>query len=263
MVAYAGSGNFTRFVEITKKAGFSDGLRNKYFSYNLLNALAIQNVIDLFWVDNSIRWLFNETCLDSETAFGKEVFEGGDCSPAIFVNNSPLAFRKEKISSNQVEYGELDNVSNIGVVTDHVLQQEPGAISFSDSSEAFDFDSFEWQTFDGFLQEGRIIRSKRDFAGFNYFISLPKANKLYRVLEPDWLFAVSGYMCNFDFSVFFNHSESNVSLPAAFRMPLFISRFLFQNCGTLELGYKNCFVDVNSLAINNLHQYLSPRISYE
>lgn len=253
MVAYEGGGNFTKFNKIYSKSGFIGYAREKYAVYNTMQALAIQGVIDLYWLDTGVRWLFRGDCFYGTCVFGEDLLAVDENIPIIFHNSIPIAFQKKGHSNSE---GLLVNVSSIGVVADHVLHRESIVNQFSQSYEMYCFDSFKWVQKESLDDKNMILRVKEKFSGFKYFVYLFETRKFYRVLEPDWLFVIGGYMCNFDFKKLLNSSELNLVIPASFRLPNLMSRFLFNNSNSLHLGFNHEYKSVCSDAMRRVTKYL-------
>lgn len=263
MLVYEADGNFTKFNEIVYKSGMSEFNQSKYFVYNLMQALSIQGVIDLVWLDRGITWIINndlDNPSEAKSILGCELLTENSIIPTIFFQSVPLAY---KSTSKNSFVDTLDNVSPIGCVSDHVLFLDTYMSQTTESFEMYCIDTFKWVHKDGIDDQNMIIRVKEKFSGYKYFLFISESRSFFKVLYPEWLFVVGAYICDLNFRTIININKKALIIPASFRLPKILNNFLFQNCESISLGFQNQYSGVCKKTQCRLLAYLVPGVGYE
>ncbi len=263
ILSYEGRGNFTKFSDALAKSGLSGYCNDRYFSFNVMLSLSIQGIIKLIWKSDGIKWQIgsNDFYADySDFVFGKRLINSIPKNAVIFYKSIPLAFRSSTPLSDP---NSIDNISNIGCVADEVLISE-SYLNFSGKViESYSFDNFQWKQYDEVPARNSIIRIRENYIGTQYFVYLDCINKFFRVTEHDWVYVIGAYMCNTDFRRIINYEDKSISVPASFRLPQYLSSYLFENSETLSLDFQNRYNNINELVVENLFSYLMPGATNE
>ncbi len=253
-------GNYTKMNDIMKRSGILKFSSNKYFQYNLFYALFMEGIIDLVWKESGLIWCINKDLLDNnkkdEYLFAENLFKEGPLSVKVSNRNKPLTYSRNQ--SNGVTKISFDNVCSIGEVVDaSVIEESISTISGNDL-EVYSYSDNKWDQKEFFYDESCLLRMKGMFYGYKYYIYIIGINKVFRIIEPEWLFIIGAYMLNHDFREIFKLDGQLLKINSSIRMPTIIARYLFDSSENVELDYIHLYRGISADVVEELLAYLVP-----
>lgn len=258
---YEQSGNFTKFQNCIERCNFKS--EDEYFNYNLLQALNISAAINLSWEDSGVRWAYNidqspieipkQICtLENLLNTGSELFtliETGTGVPICLglnpKNNSELWGKS--YFDKFIDFPRLVDLSvrNIGIQR---------AVSKLDGY--YSFDTFQWISSSNFPEHSCFFRVSGDYTGFSYYYYDEASSLYFKIKENETAYIACSFLLNLDFKKIIKFEKNDVVVHSSYRLPTFISRYLFANSSQLIIDSVLRFKNVNVCAYDTLMSYL-------
>ena len=253
-------GNYTKMNDIMKRSGILKFSSNKYFQYNLFYALFMEGTIDLVWKEAGLIWCINKDLLDNNKRdsylFAESLLQKGSLDVKVSNRSQPLTYCKQQPNVDTKK--SFDHVCSIGEVVDaSVIEESITSISGSDL-EVYSYSENKWEQNESLYDESSLVRMKDMFHGYKYYIYIIETNKAFRVIDPEWLFIISAYMLNYNYSEVFKLDGQSLKINSSFRMPTIITRYLFNSCKDVELDYVHLYRGISADAVDVLLAYLIP-----
>lgn len=269
LINYFQKGDYATFKKISHLSFNERTTSDKYFDFNLFIASHISGLIEAS--DNENTWSksfdedikINSLCPKS-IGTTNNWFTKNESVPLITDwKNKPLIVGTHDSSQYSYSvYGNdfLNKVPSFVEIEKEILMEESYPKDWGKFYEVFDFQSSKWEKSDANqLNEGFLLKTKKDFSNISYHIVFPNVRLSFRILQPEWVYIIGLYLLNWEAEKVIKISQNSISIVRGFRLPIIFNRFLFASSKLTRLGPHIEYQHLHPSAVNWLAHYISPR----
>lgn len=277
LLKYFNRGDYSTFKRICNLAFDQDSLSDPFFISNLFIGSQIAGLIEVGENDGISFWAVaftNDITIigiePKQVGTSEKYFEslGGSLNTLVMDwQHRPLILGQTRFS--EIPEGKQTLVYDRGFpdtfptyleVEDKICTVETFRANFDSYAEAFDFGAGKWVTRDinANYEKATLLRVKREFSGFNYYIISYDLRMLFKINNPEWAFVAFLRLFNLPISQVFTYSSDRISFARGIRLPMPITRFLFASSKYVRVGPSVEYNNIGEGTIKWLVEYLSP-----
>ncbi len=258
-IAHEEKGNFTKMNNIMNRCGILNHSRDKFFNYNLFQALNLDRIIDVSWDETGIRWAVNPEAIkkDSRWVFGEQLLNSGNITKSLF-KDLPLTFEKSvpgKTFDNFEDFCAFPSIVDSGVI------KENTSILASIELEIYQPEINKWEFGELKYDESELVRVSDRFCGFRYYVYEKESGLVFRITIPEWMFVISAYLLNWDIEKILIYENQNLTVNSSFRLPSAVARYLYSHCKEVQFDYQIKYRELENQHVEKMKFFISPRES--
>lgn len=259
LVSHFGSGNYAAFERICSIILRDSNEVDKFFCPNLLLAAQVAGIVEIkyngglqFWSVATSSDIQINSVVPKMIGVTKAWFDKYSSDTNVLIEDYRsraliLGSNSRPLSMPSIYNDFIKRFPSFREIEKFVCVQEQFNLEFGNNFQVFDLDNRAWISHEiSNLKQACLLRSKKEFSGYSYYIISPECRLLFRVVSPDWAFLIAFLLLNWPLEKLVSATNDNISIPRSIKLPISISRYLFSASKKMRIGPDIEYMNVDS-----------------